>query len=75
MTDHYPQEPKTIREFYRQILDEIELAEELGFSAFFLAEHHFLEYDIVPFCAGSVACGDRTRSKKLLRTAAGGEES
>ena len=42
VADHYPEEPRTIRELYAQILDEIELADELGFSAFFLAEHHFL---------------------------------
>lgn len=48
VADHYPGEPRTIREFYAQILDEIELADELGFSAFFLAEHHFHEYGLVP---------------------------
>ncbi len=48
VTDHYPEEPRTIRAFYAQLLDEIVLAEELGFSAFFLAEHHFHEYGIVP---------------------------
>ena len=31
VTDHYPDEPRSIREFYSQILDEIELAEKLGF--------------------------------------------
>ncbi len=40
VADHYPEELRTIRELYAQILDEIELADELGFSAFFLAEHH-----------------------------------
>jgi alkanesulfonate monooxygenase SsuD/methylene tetrahydromethanopterin reductase-like flavin-dependent oxidoreductase (luciferase family) len=39
VADHYPEESRTIRELYAQILDEIELADELGFSAFFLAEH------------------------------------
>lgn len=48
VSDHYPQEPRTIREFYSEILDEIVLAEELGFSAYFVAEHHFHEYGIVP---------------------------
>ena len=48
VADHYPEEPRTIRELYAQILDEIELADELGFSAFFLAEHHFHEYGLVP---------------------------
>ncbi len=48
VTDHYPDQPRTIAQFYRQILDEIELADQLGFSAYFLAEHHFHEYGIVP---------------------------
>ncbi len=48
VTDHYPRQQRTIREFYNQILDEIELADRLGFSAFFVAEHHFHEYGIVP---------------------------
>src|SRR5437588_10126154 len=48
VADHYPEEPRTIRDLYSQLLDEIELADELGFSAFFLAEHHFHEYGLVP---------------------------
>ena len=48
VADHYPEEPRTIRDLYNQLLDEIELADELGFSAFFLAEHHFHEYGLVP---------------------------
>jgi alkanesulfonate monooxygenase SsuD/methylene tetrahydromethanopterin reductase-like flavin-dependent oxidoreductase (luciferase family) len=48
VADHYPEELRTIHEWYAQILDEIELADELGFSAFFLAEHHFHEYGLVP---------------------------
>lgn len=48
VTDHHPELPRTIRQFYTELLDEIVLAERLGFSAFFLAEHHFHEYGIVP---------------------------
>ena len=48
VTDHYPDEPRSIRQFYNQLLDEMVLAEELGFAAYFLAEHHFHEYGIVP---------------------------
>jgi alkanesulfonate monooxygenase SsuD/methylene tetrahydromethanopterin reductase-like flavin-dependent oxidoreductase (luciferase family) len=48
VTDHHPEQPRTIGQFYAQLLDEIVLAEKLGFSAFFLAEHHFHEYGIVP---------------------------
>jgi alkanesulfonate monooxygenase SsuD/methylene tetrahydromethanopterin reductase-like flavin-dependent oxidoreductase (luciferase family) len=48
VTDHYPDQPRSIARFYDQLLDEIVLAEELGFEAFFIAEHHFHEYGIVP---------------------------
>ena len=48
VADHYPEELRTIRELYTQILDEIELADEFGFSAFLLAELHFHEYGLVP---------------------------
>ena len=48
VTDHYPDQPRTIGELYRQLLDEVELAEQLGFEAFFVAEHHFHEYGVVP---------------------------
>jgi alkanesulfonate monooxygenase SsuD/methylene tetrahydromethanopterin reductase-like flavin-dependent oxidoreductase (luciferase family) len=48
VTDHYPQQQRSIREYYNQLLDQIELADRLSFSAFFLAEHHFHEYGIVP---------------------------
>lgn len=48
VTDHHPELPRTIQQFYTELLDEMVLAEQLGFSAFFLAEHHFHEYGIVP---------------------------
>lgn len=48
VANHYPEELRTIRELYAQLLDEIELADEFGFSAFLLAEHHFHEYGLVP---------------------------
>jgi alkanesulfonate monooxygenase SsuD/methylene tetrahydromethanopterin reductase-like flavin-dependent oxidoreductase (luciferase family) len=48
VADHYPGRSRTIRGLYEQVLDETALAEELGFSGFFTAEHHFHEYGIVP---------------------------
>lgn len=48
VTDHYPDQPRGIAAFYDQLLDEIVLAEELGFDTFFVAEHHFHQYGIVP---------------------------
>ncbi|MBL8663379.1 MAG: LLM class flavin-dependent oxidoreductase [Candidatus Odyssella sp.] len=45
--DHYPQRPRSLGQFYDQILRQCELAETLGYDAFFCAEHHFHEYGAV----------------------------
>jgi alkanesulfonate monooxygenase SsuD/methylene tetrahydromethanopterin reductase-like flavin-dependent oxidoreductase (luciferase family) len=48
VTDHYPDQPRSIARFYGELLDQIVLAEELGFDTFFVAEHHFHQYGVVP---------------------------
>ena len=48
VTDHYPDQPRSLRQLYLEVLDHISLAEELGFDSFFLAEHHVDEYGSVP---------------------------
>lgn len=48
VTDHYPDGPASIADRYAQLLDEIVLAEQLGFESVFLAEHHFHSYGVVP---------------------------
>ncbi len=47
VTDHYPEGQRSLARFYRQILDEIVSAEEMGFANYFVAEHHFHEYGVV----------------------------
>lgn len=47
--DHYPRYGKrTVPELYGQIIRQSMLAEELGYEGFFVAEHHFHEYGVVP---------------------------
>lgn len=51
--DHYPAEKfpghdRTVAQLYREVIDQAKLAEELGYEAFFIAEHHFHEYGTVP---------------------------
>ncbi len=46
--DHHRDVPRSIGQLYAQVLDEMELAEELGYWAYFIAEHHFHEYGVVP---------------------------
>ncbi len=45
--DHYPDEGRTTDRFVDEILDEIVLAEELGYPAYWIAEHHFHEYGMI----------------------------
>jgi alkanesulfonate monooxygenase SsuD/methylene tetrahydromethanopterin reductase-like flavin-dependent oxidoreductase (luciferase family) len=48
VVDNYASRPRTVGEFYGQLLREIVRAEELGFHAYFVAEHHFHEYGVLP---------------------------
>jgi alkanesulfonate monooxygenase SsuD/methylene tetrahydromethanopterin reductase-like flavin-dependent oxidoreductase (luciferase family) len=48
VTDHYPDQRAPLSDRYARLLDEIVLAEELGYDGFFLAEHHFSDYGVVP---------------------------
>jgi alkanesulfonate monooxygenase SsuD/methylene tetrahydromethanopterin reductase-like flavin-dependent oxidoreductase (luciferase family) len=62
VTDHYPDGRASIGDRYAQLLDEIALADDLGYHAFFLAEHHFHEYGVVPAPATVLAAAvGRTR--------------
>jgi len=46
--DYYPESGLTKREYYEQIAKEIEFAEKLGYRGAWIAEHHFIDYGIVP---------------------------
>ena len=49
VADHYPAElPRTTGQLYREILEQIERADQLGYESFWIAEHHFHEYGAVP---------------------------
>lgn len=49
VVDHYPTElGRSLGEFYAELLEQAEAAEEWGFDSFWLAEHHFHEYGGVP---------------------------
>jgi luciferase family oxidoreductase group 1 len=49
VVDHYPAElGRTTGEFYAELLEQAEAAEEWGFDSFWVAEHHFHEYGAVP---------------------------
>ncbi len=46
--DHYPAGPRTVPQLYGEIVAQAELAERLGYDTFWVAEHHFHEYGVVP---------------------------
>jgi luciferase family oxidoreductase group 1 len=49
VVDHYPSElGRTTGDFYGEVLEQAEAADEWGFDSFWVAEHHFHEYGAVP---------------------------
>jgi len=61
--DHYPDGPRSVRQHYEETLENLVLAEELGFEAFWIAEHHFHEYGIVPNPAVFLAAASQRTSR------------
>ena len=61
--DHYPNEKRSVNEHYRETLDNIVLAEELGFESFWVAEHHFHEYGTIPNPAVLLAAASQRTTK------------
>lgn len=49
VVDHYPHHvERNVARFYEELLEQARLADELGFESFWIAEHHFSEYGVVP---------------------------
>lgn len=49
VVDHYPDElDRTTDRFYNELIEQAVVADALGFDSFWLAEHHFHQYGIVP---------------------------
>ena len=63
--DHYPTMPRTGNALLEELLQEIVLAEELGYYGYLVAEHHFHEYGLVsnpaPFLCAAAQRTDRIR--------------
>ena len=59
-----PFNPRPHRELYAEMLEEIAIAEELGFESAWLTEHHFLEDgycpSLLPTAAAMAAAGKAT---------------
>ncbi len=67
VVDHYPKELKRdVGTFYEELLEQVEVAEALGFDSFWIAEHHFHEYGAIPRPAvWMAAAAQRTKRIKL----------
>ncbi|MBI4255431.1 MAG: LLM class flavin-dependent oxidoreductase, partial [Candidatus Rokubacteria bacterium] len=67
VVDHYPAElPRTSGQFFGELLEQAEAAEQLGFDSFWVAEHHFHEYGAIPSPAvWLAAAAQRTRRIRL----------
>ncbi len=67
VADHYPKElPRTSRELYGELLEQVEAADELGFESFWVAEHHFHPYGGIPRPpVWMAAAAERTRRIRL----------
>ncbi|MBI2544215.1 MAG: LLM class flavin-dependent oxidoreductase [Candidatus Rokubacteria bacterium] len=67
VVDHYPTElPRTSGQFYEELLEQVQAAEECGFDSFWVAEHHFHEYGGIPAPPiWMAAAAQRTRRIRL----------
>jgi alkanesulfonate monooxygenase SsuD/methylene tetrahydromethanopterin reductase-like flavin-dependent oxidoreductase (luciferase family) len=64
--DHHPAGPRTVPQLYAEIIAQAELADALGYDTFWVAEHHFHEYGVVPNPAVMLATlAQRTTRLKL----------
>lgn len=70
VADHYPNElERSVGTLYDEILEQINLADTLGFESFWLAEHHFHEYGVVPRPALMLAAAAKTTRQIRLGAA------
>jgi alkanesulfonate monooxygenase SsuD/methylene tetrahydromethanopterin reductase-like flavin-dependent oxidoreductase (luciferase family) len=46
--DHHPAGDRSVARLYEELARQCVLAETLGYDSFFIAEHHFHEYGVVP---------------------------
>jgi alkanesulfonate monooxygenase SsuD/methylene tetrahydromethanopterin reductase-like flavin-dependent oxidoreductase (luciferase family) len=67
--DHYPPRERTVAQLYDEVLAQAELAERLGYDTFWVAEHHFHEYGVVPNPAVMLAALAQRTSRLKLGTA------
>jgi alkanesulfonate monooxygenase SsuD/methylene tetrahydromethanopterin reductase-like flavin-dependent oxidoreductase (luciferase family) len=66
VADHHPALGRSASAFYQELIDQAVVAEQEGYESFWVAEHHFHEYGIVPAPAVLLsAIAQRTSSLRL----------
>jgi alkanesulfonate monooxygenase SsuD/methylene tetrahydromethanopterin reductase-like flavin-dependent oxidoreductase (luciferase family) len=64
--DHYPAQARTVQQLYGEVIAQAEFADALGYDTFWVAEHHFHEYGVVPNPAVMLSSlAQRTRRLRL----------
>lgn len=64
--DHYPDKDRSLNALYKDIIEQAENADRLGYDTFWAAEHHFHEYGAVPNPAVLLAAlSQRTRRLRM----------
>jgi alkanesulfonate monooxygenase SsuD/methylene tetrahydromethanopterin reductase-like flavin-dependent oxidoreductase (luciferase family) len=64
--DHHPDLARSLPQLYADVIEQCEVAEQLGYHTFFVAEHHFHEYGAVPNPAVFLAAlAQRTKRIRL----------
>lgn len=64
--DHYPAGARSVAQLYGEVVAQAELADRIGYDTFWVAEHHFHEYGVVPNPAVMLATlAQRTKRIRL----------
>lgn len=66
--DHHPSLTRTVPQLYGELLEQGVLGEALGYDTYFVAEHHFHEYGVIPDPAVFLATLAQRTSKIRLGT-------
>ena len=65
---YYPELQPPFEQYFQDILDEVKLAEDLGFEGYWFTEHHFLLYGgPIPNPAGSYSSANPSTYRRKFQ--------
>src|SRR3954471_16875615 len=62
---YFPDKDAPFKDYYQQVLEQIELAEELGWDCFWFTEHHFLLYGGPMPNPAAIMCAAAARTSRI----------